>query len=247
MALPLAAIGLGLSAAGSLAGLGFGISQRAQARRLERNNQLPMTSVNNNILQNVAQAEQMARTGLPSQVYNNQLNQINTGLTAGLRQVGRLGSASSVASVLRGYNAGIGALNASNVQNMQANQRLLMQQRGLLANEQERVFNWNRAQPYLRTMQQVASLRNAGNQNIFGAIGNIAGMGMNLAGSDLELGGASSMTAGAGQRAANFGGLGLNMPNAAGFGGSSLPSYKPSFGMSNNNGRFGIGSLGFIG
>lgn len=239
MALPLAAIGLGLSAAGSLAGLGFGISQRAQARRLERNNQLPMTSVNNNILQNVAQAEQMARTGLPSQVYNNQLNQINTGLTAGLRQVGRLGSASSVASVLRGYNAGLGALNASDAQNMQANQRLLMQQRGLLANEQERVFNWNRAQPYLRTMQQVASLRNAGNQNIFGAIGNIAGMGMNLAGSGLEIGGG-----GAGQNVTNVMGTDWNnltgqpigswsqgMLGNLGSNAPKLPTYRPSFGI----------------
>lgn len=194
MALPLAAIGLGLNAAGALGGIGFGIAQSAQARRLERNNPLPLTSVNNNILQNVALAEQMSRTGLPSQVYNNQLNQINTGLTAGLRQASRQGGTASIASILRGFNSGVSNLNAQDAQARQANQRLLMQQRGILANEQQRVFDWNKANPYLRTMQRVASLRNAGTQNIFGGIGALSGLGSGLATSGMEIGGSGANT-----------------------------------------------------
>lgn len=194
-ALPLLTkVGLGLNAAGALGGIGFGIGQRAQARRLERNNPLPLTSVNNNILQNVALAEQMSRTGLPSQVYNNQLNQINTGLTAGLRQASRQGGTASIASILRGFNSGVSNLNAQDAQARQANQRLLMQQRGILANEQQRVFDWNKANPYLRTMQRVASLRNAGTQNIFGGIGALSSMGTNLATSGMEIGGGGTNT-----------------------------------------------------
>jgi hypothetical protein len=181
-ALPLLTkVGLGLNAAGALGGIGFGIAQSAQARRLERNNPLPLTSVNNNILQNVALAEQMQRVGLPSQVYNNQLNQMNTGLTAGLRLAARQGGTASIASTLRGFNSGVSNLNAQDAQARQGNQRLLMQQRGVLANEQQRVFDWNKANPYLRTMQRVASLRNAGTQNIFGGVGALSSMGTNLA------------------------------------------------------------------
>lgn len=172
---PFAAVGAGASAA---FGIINGVSQGIKANRLERNNIRPIAQVNNNYLQNTAQAEQMARGGLASRVYNNAINGLDTGLTAGLRFAGRSGGVNSVASILRGYGAGVNNLNAQDQQAQQQNQRLLLQQRGILAQDQQRVWNFNKANPFMERAQQVASLRNSGNQNIFGgiqALGNVAG------------------------------------------------------------------------
>lgn len=159
-----------LGAASALAGVGYGIFQSIRAKQIEKQNVMPLASVNTNLLQNVGLAEQRSRTGLPSQVYNNNLMQLNQGLTSGLRQAGRMGGTSSIASILRGYGSGIGNLNAQDAQAQRQAEGNLMNQRQTLANEQLRVFNWNKTNPYLRTAQQVASMRSAGTQNIFGGI-----------------------------------------------------------------------------
>ena len=168
MAFPFALAAQGI---GALAGLGFGLGQKRLARKLERNNKLPLTNVDPNIVNNVGLAEQMAQTGLSDRVYNNALTNLNTGLSAGTRAIGRMGGTSSVAATLRAFNQGVNNLAAQDQAAQQSNQRLLMQQRGALAAENQRVFNWNKAQPYLAMQQRIASLRNAGNQNIFGGFG----------------------------------------------------------------------------
>lgn len=157
--------------AGALGGAVVGLLQRRKAARLERRNPLPLTSADPNIVNNVGLAEQMAQTGLSDRVYNNALTNLNTGLSAGTRAIGRMGGTSSVASTLRAFNQGVNNLAAQDQAAQQSNQRLLMQQRGALAAENQRVFNWNKAQPYLAMQQRIASLRNAGNQNIFGGLG----------------------------------------------------------------------------
>lgn len=176
VASPWGAIGAGASA---LYGIGSGIAGSIKANRLEKNNIRPIAQVNQNYLQNVGQAGLMAQTGLASRVYNNTLTGLNTGLTAGLRQAGRSGGTGSIASILRGYGAGIDNLGAQDQQAQLQNQRTLMQQRGILAQDQQRVWQWNKANPYMETAQRVASLRNASSQNIFGGIqafGNVAGL-----------------------------------------------------------------------
>ena len=173
-----AAIAAGAAGVSAAFGIGSGISQKIKAKKLEKNNIRPIDKVNNNFLQNTAQAEQMARGGLASRVYNNAMGGLDTGLTAGLRQIGRSGGVGSVASTLRAYGAGVNNLNAQDQAAQLQNQRLLMQQRGMLGQEQQRVFQFNKVNPFMERAQQVASLRNAGNQNIFGgiqALGNVAG------------------------------------------------------------------------
>jgi hypothetical protein len=179
MALPLGAI---LQAAdkakgtlGAAAGIGFGIAQTMRAKKLERNNPMPMQTTNQNILKNVALAEQMARGGLPQRVYNNQLNQLNTGLNTGVRAASRMGGLQNINSTLRAYGQGVDNLNARDAQAQQQGQFNLMNQRNNLAAEERRVFDWNKAQPYMRMSQRVADLRSAGTQNIFGGIAMLAG------------------------------------------------------------------------
>lgn len=161
------AIGIG---SGLISGL-FGLGQRRQARRLERNNIRPVYQENSLIRQNLAEAELMSRQGLPSQVYNNQLNQMNQGLSTGLRGLNRGRTTSyNVATILGGYNQGLMNLNAMDAQARVQNQRQLFGARREMAQEQARAFEINRMQPYQQTRQEVARLRGSGNQNIFGGI-----------------------------------------------------------------------------
>lgn len=165
-------IGTGANLLGSL----FGLSQTARANRLERNNPLPITQVNQNILANQLQARQMAQVGLAQEQYNQALQQQQNNLSNVLSSASRTGRNIPVAGILRQANQATQNLNVQDAMARQTNQRLLMQQNQNLANEQLRVWNWNKAQPYLRTAQQVASMRNAGIQNIFGGIGGITQM-----------------------------------------------------------------------
>lgn len=178
MAFPLsAAIGAGGAVLGGI----FGAFQTAKANRLEKNNNLPIAQTNANILSNVALAENMANVGLGQQQYNNTLEQQNQNLASVIRSSGRSGRNTNVANILRQANASTQNLNVADAQARMRNQGVLMQQRGVLANEEQRVWNWNKAQPYLRMSQRIASLRSAGNQNIAGAVGTLTGIGMNVA------------------------------------------------------------------
>jgi hypothetical protein len=165
-----------LGAAAAVAGVGLGIFQGIKARKLEKNNIMPTTTTNSNILKNVALAEQQARGGLPQRVYNNQINQLNTGLNTGVRAASRMGGLQNINSTLRAYGAGVDNLNARDAQAQQQGQQNLMQQRGILANEELRVFDFNKVQPFMRMSQRIADLRSAGTQNIFGGIGLLSSM-----------------------------------------------------------------------
>lgn len=171
MALTGLAIGLG---SGLVSGL-FGLGQRSRARRLERNNIRPVYQPNSQIAQNLADAQQLARRGLPSQIYSNQLNQMQQGLATGLRGLGRGGvSPYNVATLLSGYNRGLSNLNAMDAQAMEQNRRTLFGARQAMAQEEARAFEINQLNPYLSTAQEVSRLRGAGDQNIFGGLGLMA-------------------------------------------------------------------------
>ncbi len=172
------AIGAILGAASAGLGIIKGISQGIKANRLERNNVLPVTKVNSNILSNALQARQMAQIGLSSAQYNNQVQMQQNNLSNVLASASRSGGNIPVAGLLRQANQATMNLNALDAQTRQQNQRISYQNNSALANEEQRVFNWNKAQPYLRTAQQVASMRNAGTQNIFGGISTVANMAM---------------------------------------------------------------------
>jgi len=159
-----------LGIATSLFGIGSGIAQSLKAKKLERANVRPVTTVNGNLVKNVGDAAIAAQTGLTDRVYNNALNQLNTGLNVGVRQIGRMGGTSSVASTLRAFGQGVNNLAAQDQQAQQANQRGLFNARTALAGEQQRVFNWNEAGKYNEMAQRIAQLRNAGQQNTFNGL-----------------------------------------------------------------------------
>lgn len=202
MAIPLPLIGLGVGALGSIF---QGASQRRQARELERMNVRPTYRTNANVLQNQAIARQMSRVGLPDQVYNNQLNQIQQSVGTGLRQLGTRGTNSfNVNSLIRNANQAVGNLNAQDAQARMSWTQQLMNANNAVANEERYAFNVNQLQPWQINAQNVASMRRAGTQNIFGGLGMLgqgAMMGVfgNIDGSANTQQGQNNLSLGAGQ------------------------------------------------
>ena len=163
------AVALGISALGSIF---TGISQRRKARELERQNVRPVATADPNLAYNRQLALQQARTGLPSQVYNNQLNQIQQNLGTGLRFLGQRGNLSTnVNSLVRTMNQSVANLNAMDAQARLQGVQNLMRANTALAEENRYLFNVNQLTPYMQTAQQVAALRSAGTQNIAGGFG----------------------------------------------------------------------------
>lgn len=173
--LPLAGL---IGGAASLIGGLFGIGQRRKANRLARNTVFPTASVAAPLVENVGIAQQMASTGLPDEQYNLATQNINRNQAGALRTLSTLGRPSSAAGILRQTNDATLRLDAADAAARQANQRTLMQQNQVLAQEQNRVWDWNNRQKYLMQLQEISQLRNAGNQNIFGSLGSLVNLGI---------------------------------------------------------------------
>lgn len=178
----MALLGTALSLGTSLFGIGKGIFGGIKANKLERNNIRPTATVNSNIVRNVGDASIAAQTGLTDRVYNNALGQLNTGLNAGARQIGRMGGTASVASTLQAYNQGINNLAAQDQQAQMQNQNRLYGARNTLANEQQRVWNWNEGGRYNEMAQRIAQLRGVSQQNVFNGLTTLATQAENLDG-----------------------------------------------------------------
>lgn len=167
--LPIAA--LGVSALGSVL---QGASQRRQARELEAQNQRPVYTPSPELAQNRALALQQSRVGLPEQVYNNQLNQIQQNFATGLRQIGLRGNtAVNANSLVSGVNQSVQNLNALDAQARQQGTLNLMQANTALSNERRGIFQ-DQLNQYMFNAQNIASMRRAGTQNIFGGLGLLA-------------------------------------------------------------------------
>ena len=162
---------LGISALGSVL---QGASQRRQARELEAQNVRPQYTPSPQLAENRALALQQSRVGLPEQVYNNQLNQIQQNFATGLRQIGQRGNtAVNTNSLVSGVNQSVQNLNALDAQARQQGTLNLMQANTALSNERRGIFQDNLNQ-YMFNAQNIASMRRAGTQNIFGGLGILA-------------------------------------------------------------------------
>lgn len=164
-------VALGASVLGSVL---QGASQRRQARELEAQNVRPTYRQSTGLQENRAIAQQMASVGLPNQVYNNQLNQMQQNFATGLRQIGQRGNTAVNANALiRGTNQSVQNLNALDAQARQQATQSLLSANNALANEQRAMFQDQNNQ-FLFNAQNIASQRRAGTQNIFGGLGMLA-------------------------------------------------------------------------
>jgi len=188
MPLPIAALAIA-SAPSILKGVS-GLFQSIKGNKMAKNNPFPTAQVNQNIAKNAAIAEQMAQTGLPQQQYNQALQNMQRNQNGVLTSLGRSANSSAgLASVLRASNDASLNLDVNDAQARMRNQGISMQQRGQLAGEQNRVWDWNNRQKYLQQAQAASAMQGAGKQNMFGALDGLSQVGQSfLAGGGLGSG-----------------------------------------------------------
>ena len=173
----------GIAAAPSLAKGVAGLIGIGKGNRMARENVRPVENVNANIAKNAAMAEQMAQVGLPQQQYNLAQQNLNRNLTSGIRTLGRSANPSAgVAGLLRASNDAALNLSAQDSQARMQNQRFAFGQRSQLANEENRVWDWNKRQNYLAKAKAASETLNAGRKNAFGALSDLSTLGQSLAG-----------------------------------------------------------------
>jgi len=159
-----------VTGASALFGLGQGARQRRQANELEAQNVRPSFRPSPELRENQEMARQQARVGLPDQVYNNQLNQIQQNLVTGLRQLGSRGNLPyNVNAMVRGTNQATADLNARDAQYQLQGQQNLMSANRAIAQEDRMQFQ-DQLNQYQFNAQNVANMRRAGYQNTYGAL-----------------------------------------------------------------------------
>lgn len=181
MALPLLA-----AAAPSIIQGVSGFLQARRGRRLAKQNVRPMYQIPDEYKQNLAIAEDMARTGLGQQQYNQASQNITRNQTAGLRALSRSANpGAGIASLLRSSNDATNNLNVQDANAQRQNQMFAIQQRGVLGQQKLAKQNWDRLQRYQEQAQAAAALQGAGQQNMFGALNNLSSLAQtSMAGSD---------------------------------------------------------------
>lgn len=155
-----------------------GAEQKHQANQIDKSNPYPTETVNPIYQQNLNQAQSMAQTGIPSQSFNNQQNNISQNQAGAIGALS--GSANPGANLAGIVRAGDSATNQLNSQDAVArNQAMLnvLQQRSQLAGKQDQAWDWNSQQKYLGLLAKSSALRASGDQNVNSAVNEIGSAG----------------------------------------------------------------------
>ncbi len=168
-----------LSGLGALAKLGTGLVQGIQANKIDKNNIRPIQEVQKEYYQNVADAEKLARMGMPAEQYNLAKQNIQRNQAGVLNTLGRSSNPSAgLNSLLRASNDATLNLDANNANQRVNGLKYLAGQRGALAGQKQQAFDWNKKSNYLAQAAKAQALRGAGAQNLMGAFGDVQQMGM---------------------------------------------------------------------
>lgn len=176
MPLPL----LALAAAPSIIKGVAGIADIFGGKRRARNNVRPVAEVNENYLKNVALAENMGRTGLPQEQYNRSFQNIGRNQAVALNSLSRSANpGAGLQGLLRASNDATMGLDAQDANARLQNQRFAFGQRNNLAQEQQRVWNWNQKSRFQEEAQAASQQIGSGKQNAFGALTDLSTLGQN--------------------------------------------------------------------
>ena len=203
-----AALGGIISGVGSLLGGIFGGGQKRKARKMLAGLKDPGYQIPKEFEQNLAQAENMARVGMPSEQYNLAGTNIQRGTQAGLRQLGRMSNPfAGIAGLQRGQNDAFAQLDAQNAATRRQNMLGAMGARSQLAGQKLAQQQYGQ-QRYMDQVNQANALMGAGMQNQGSAIGGILKTGLGMIGAGGGFGGG-------GRSASDIGNsLGLLNPNS---------------------------------
>lgn len=170
---PGAAIGIG---AGVLQGVA-GLFQKAKANKTLKSLKDPGYFIPGEYDKNLAISEEMAKTGMPKEQYNQAQTNIQRGSQTGLRQLGRMSNPfAAIQGLARGQQEAGLNLDVANANARRQNILGAMGARRELANQKLAQQQYNQ-QSYMDKVNQANALKGAGAQNMFGGFRNIASIG----------------------------------------------------------------------
>lgn len=166
--------GIGAVAGGLISGIS-GLIQKHKANNILKNLQRPQYVIPNEVLQNQKQAELNARQGLPSEQYQQGMQNIARQQNAALqRATDRRGGLLAVAGTQQAGNDATLNLDVANANARLKNQNTLYGVNSQVAGYRDKAFQINQMQPYQQTYDYAMGLKGAGNQNLIGGIDKIA-------------------------------------------------------------------------
>jgi hypothetical protein len=157
---------------------GIGASQLRKASKIEAQNQRPEAQVSPAIsdLVKYSYGRTFANDVPGGELYR---NEIKGATSAGLRAASELGSGAEAYGMLgqlvgREQNA-FSDLAKTTAQQVAGYQKDYMNTLPMLGEEQNRVWNWNEAQPYLQAARTAQQLRDSGTKNLYSGASNLFG------------------------------------------------------------------------
>ena len=166
-----------------------GIGDMRKANEIERQNPRPNAEV--------APAIQKASNYAYGQTLNQDIpggemyrNEIKGATSAGMNAASQLGSGAEaycmLGKLIGQQNNAMGGLAQTTAQDVAGKQGAYENSLGQLGQEQNRVWDWNKAQPYLQAAQMAAQRRGSGMQNIFSGVSGAAGAGAEMTSPDFN-------------------------------------------------------------
>lgn len=185
-----------ISGASSLLGGLFGGGQKKKARKMLAGLKDPGYQIPKEFEQNLGQAEQMAKVGMPSEQYNLAGTNIQRNSQAGLRQLSRMSNPfAGIAGLQRGQNDAFAQLDAQNAATRRQNLLGAMGARRELGGQKLAQQQYAQ-QAYMNKVNQANALMGAGAQNQGNAISGLLKTGLTMIGPGGMGGGAGSLTKG---------------------------------------------------
>lgn len=154
-----------------------GIFQGAKGRRLAKRNVRPTYEIPREFQQNLAIAENMARTGLPQQQYTQAQQNFQRNQSSALRQFGRMANPRGLAGIVRAGNDAMLGLDVADANARLANQRNAMAFRTQIGQQQLAKQQWDKMAKYGENAEAASALMGAGRQNVMGALSNLSRVG----------------------------------------------------------------------
>lgn len=163
-----------------------GASQLKKAQRIEDQNPRPEATIAPSIdkMVNYSYGQTLNQDVPGGEMYR---NEIKGATAAGMNAASQLGSGSEAYGMLGNLvgkeQNSIGDLAKMTAQQVQGNKGEYLNALGTKAQEENRVWDWNKAQPYLQAAQIAAMLRDSGMKNINAGGKNVFGSGAEYASS----------------------------------------------------------------
>lgn len=198
------AIQASMSGLKSLVGLFTGRKQKREAKRLLAGLQYPTESMPEEVLQNQQLAGLRAKTGLPSEQYNQAMQNIQRQQMMTMRGAGdRRSGLGLLGSTQQFANDALLGLDVANAKARIANEKTFMGVNNQVAGWKSKLFDSNVRQKYNRDYNYAMSLLGQGNKNMLGAFDSF-GAGLGMAGAQ-GLGGVGLDGASGSGNAVNYG------------------------------------------